>query len=617
MIGRRKHYQFLFYMAALLVASSLFPGVIAAQIERQNNNLQITAVEAGNFPTVSVRVLTTATGGGPIVDQSRLILRENGVPMTDLSTAQVPVGIDLVIVLDANPDFLQFDDRSGLNRRDKVAASVARYAAQFMDPAGLDRVSVVVPDETAETFRFLAQDETRPQALADALAAYNPVTPRATPLQDMLAASIDHLDSAEDGRFRAVLLFSDGARLDRQLDFQSLAEEAQAAGILIYAAIVGAEASSEEVANVTRLTDPTNGLYVHAPEAEATDPIYEIFKAQGRQTELSYRSAVRENGSQEVSVSIGNIRATSGFELMLAAPEAAIETPRTEVRRVGMAVDTPLELLQPAILPLTVRVSWPDDRPRRLVELIFSVNGVPQPVAIAPAPDAAGQLPLPWDISERDEGAYTLTVEIVDEFGFRALSEPIEMVIEVARPTPPTPTVAPTPESSPVLNAGDGAARLLLPALGLLAVILGFWVWRRARRPAGAGDTPSLPRIVPASGAPADDRHVAILAWSDDEGNVTDQIELTAADVTLGREPDEVDIVLDDPSVSRLHARIRRSQTGEHWLYDEGSIMGTYLNYERLGLAPRQIQHGDVVQIGRVTLRFRLELPRFIDDASS
>jgi pSer/pThr/pTyr-binding forkhead associated (FHA) protein len=125
-----------------------------------------------------------------------------------------------------------------------------------------------------------------------------------------------------------------------------------------------------------------------------------------------------------------------------------------------------------------------------------------------------------------------------------------------------------------------------------------------------------MPKIIPASGPPADGRHVAFLAWGEGESD-GDHIELTTADMTLGREADAVDVILDDPSVSRLHARIRRNAAGEYWLYDEGSIMGTFLNYERLGLAPRRMQHGDVVQIGRVTLRFRLELPRQTTDEAT
>ncbi|MCA9865607.1 MAG: FHA domain-containing protein, partial [Anaerolineales bacterium] len=144
----------------------------------------------------------------------------------------------------------------------------------------------------------------------------------------------------------------------------------------------------------------------------------------------------------------------------------------------------------------------------------------------------------------------------------------------------------------------------LLPVLAAVA----WWLWRR--RPAASIEpTPTLP-IIAAEDAAPDDGHVAVLSWQPDDGGMGEQIELTAADVTIGRDDTAVDIIVDAPSISRLHARIRRTAEGEYWLYDEGSEAGTFLNYERLGLAPRPLQHNDVVQLGRVTLRFRLELPR-------
>ncbi len=606
MIIRRGATRSLFYVAliGLLLAAGR---VLAQQVEREREDVRITAVATSAFPTVAVRVLTTAAGGAPIADLSRLVLRENGVPIPDTTLAHTPVGVDVVLVLDANADFLLFDDNSGLSRRDKVAVGIGRYTAQFMAPSGLDRVSIIVPD-AAGGASFLIQDANRPDEVAAAIAAFNP-TPQATPLQAMLAAAIDHLAANDDGRFRAVLLYSDGARLVNQLDYPALVEAAQAAGIPLYVAILGAEASPEETANADGLSGPTNGLTIHVPEPEAADPIFEIFRAQGQQAEVAYQSALRQSGTHEVSVSVGNVRDAAEFELALAAPEVALHLSQTTIRRAGSAVDTPLALLQPAVLPLTVQVTWPDGHPRALTDVAFQVDGVAQPLAATPALDGAGQLTLAWDISERDAGIYRLEVAIADELGLRATSAPLEVTIEVARPIPPTPTVAPTRAPSPILNAGRNAPwDVILPVGLLLAGVAGAVIVlarRRARR--AAQPAPPPPRIIPATDR-ADDRHVAVLERLTAEGHAAEAIELTAADVTLGREAAAVEIVLDDPSVSRLHARIRRNQAGEYWLFDEGSVQGTALNFEPLGLAPRLLQHNDVIQLGRVALRFRLEL---------
>ncbi len=610
MINRPTVKGLLFYIAALGVLLLARP-VGARQVQGERTHVRITAVDSAAFPTVKVRVLTTTAGSGPVEDLSRLVLRENGVPIPEATAAQTSVGVDVVLVIDANADFLLFDDNSGLSRRDQLAAGIARFAEQFMNPDGLDRVSIIVPDETGAGAAFLLTDAARPGDVAAAINTYNPVAPGATPLQEMMTAAIEHLAGSEDGRFQAVLLYTDGARLPRQLDYPTLVEAAQAARIPIYVAIMGADASAEEIANATGLFDPTNGAYVHMPNPEAGDPIYAIFEAQGQQTELSYQSALRQNGTHQVSVSLGNVRDAAEFELLLAAPEITVEPPTSLVRRAGSAIDTPLALLQPAVLPLTARINWPDGQPRQIVEVLFRVNDVAQPLATLPVVDADGSLPLAWDISQSDAGVYRLEIEIVDELGFRVAAEPLEIAIEVARPSPPTPTPAPTRVPAPPLSKRlDG---LLLPVLLILAlaVVAGgaiVGLRRRAAKSPSAAEV-AVPRIVPAAESRPADGHVAVLAWQAKDGSLGDQIELTAADVTLGCDPEAVDIIIEAPGISRLHARIRRTATEEYWLYDEGSAAGTFLNYERLALAPKMLQHNDLVQLGQVTLRFRLELP--------
>lgn len=613
MIDRRAGRRLLFYMIALLMAGAALSRNTPAgaqQVERQRDDLRITAVDTGDFPTVAVRVMTTTGGGAPIADLTRLVLRENGLPIVETTMTRIPVGIDLALVLDANSSFLQIDGRDGVSRRDKVVADIGRFAEQFMGPAGLDQVSIIAPDDAGESAAFLITDAGRSDELIGAISAWDPAPPRVTPLQAMLSEAIDHLAGGQEGRFRAILIYTDGARLSQQLDYQTLVEAAQADHILIYAAILGAEASEDEIANVARLYSPTNGAHVHMPEPGAADPLYDIFRQQGLQAELSYESDLRQSGVQEVSVNLGNVRDTAKFELSLAAPEVAIVAEQTNIRRAGSAVDTPLPLLQPSILPLTVQIVWSDGRPRPLSEVTFRVDGVPQPPATGVSADDSGQLPVVWDISERDAGRYILEVEVTDELGFRAKTEPLAIMIEIARPLPPEPTPVPTRIPSLSMRERIQGMPFLLPALAIAVIIIGiaFWSNRRLQARTAARVESPVPLATPAIAPPTDDRHVAVLVWSDDEVG-TDRIELVAIDVTLGRDPDHVDIVMDDPTVSRLHARIRRNAAGEYWLYDEGSIEGTLLNYQRLGLAPRRLQHNDVLQMGRITLRFRLELP--------
>lgn len=606
MIGRLTWFPLLFYLLVVFLPAT--DG--AAQVAREQTSLRVTAIDTSEFPAVHVRVLAAGPGSAPVDDLSALLLRENGVPIAETTLTRVPVGIDLVLIIDANNDFLQADAIGELTRREKVVESIGRFATGHMS-AGRDRVTVIVPDEARQAPAFLTSDEMDPAALTAAVADYAPAPPadvplRPTPLQAMLEAAVDHLAaSQDDGRFQAVLLYSDAARLDRQLNAQPLVESAQAAGAPIFVAILGADASPEEQANAGRLADPTNGRVIHMPNEDGADALYAQIAAQGDQAEISYLSPVRRNGTQQIAVNLGNVRASGSFDLTLEPPEVAIAMPQTTIRRAGSAVDTPLPLLQPAVAPLTAQVTWPGGQTRRLTGVVFLVDGQAQPLAAQPSPDADGRLPLTWDISGRDAGIYSLSVEVTDELGFSAASEPVEVTIEVARPSPPTPTPAPTPLPV-VAEPAPNLFSFLLPAALLAAAGGGLlWAARRARGKPVAAPAPAAPPPPP----PPGDDHVPVLEWRS-AANEVEQIELLAGNVTFGRDPEAVDIVLDDPSVSPLHARIRRHDDGVYWLYDEGSVLGTFLNYERLGLAPRPMRHGDAVQIGRVSLMFRLEIAR-------
>jgi len=73
------------------------------------------------------------------------------------------------------------------------------------------------------------------------------------------------------------------------------------------------------------------------------------------------------------------------------------------------------------------------------------------------------------------------------------------------------------------------------------------------------------------------------------------------ADVThIGRHPDS-DIFLDDITVSRRHAELRRGAEG-FALHDVGSLNGTYVNRERVEQA--DLHSGDEIQIGKFKLVF-------------
>ena len=70
--------------------------------------------------------------------------------------------------------------------------------------------------------------------------------------------------------------------------------------------------------------------------------------------------------------------------------------------------------------------------------------------------------------------------------------------------------------------------------------------------------------------------------------------------VTCGRHPSS-DIFLDDVTVSRKHAEIKREE-GEFSVQDLGSLNGTFVNRRRVEASP--LSNGDEIQIGKFRLVF-------------
>lgn len=75
--------------------------------------------------------------------------------------------------------------------------------------------------------------------------------------------------------------------------------------------------------------------------------------------------------------------------------------------------------------------------------------------------------------------------------------------------------------------------------------------------------------------------------------------------ITLGKIPEEADVVLDDMSVSRIHARISKSGD-DYFLEDLNATNGTFKNGLRLKpYEKRKLMEEDEITLGKVTIVFR------------
>jgi hypothetical protein len=90
------------------------------------------------------------------------------------------------------------------------------------------------------------------------------------------------------------------------------------------------------------------------------------------------------------------------------------------------------------------------------------------------------------------------------------------------------------------------------------------------------------------------------------------RIPLTKQESTIGRNPTQAVIILEDPSIADLHARIYPSENGRFMIRDEGTLAGTWVNYEPVAPDGTILQHGDIIHIGRIGLCISYSDARYI-----
>lgn len=599
---------------------------LAAPLQAQGNTpqrrLEIASVDISGFPQVGLNLIATDAQSQPLRDLGGLQVRENSVPIDEFNVVPLTAGVNLHLIVDANQRIQEAEDESGITRLQKVKDSILLYAGRFMDLAQRDHITVIVPDEDGG--RLLVADESEPSALIDAVRAYDPGRlPQSDP-HALLDLALEQIATERSsGRFQAIVLYTDAAGLN-SFRFPSLIERARELQTPIFILLLGGVQPNEDaLQEAADLAEATRGSVAHMPAATDSSELLQVVADNGVQSQVIYRSNLTRSGVYSVSVTLNQQRDDARLDLAIAPPEIRLRVPQTTIMRAGVQPDAPLEDLQPSVQPVELLVTWPDGLPRSLQGASLLAGGEAQdaPFFTAATPGEGALLQFDWSIRDLNAGRYALSAVVTDTLGIAARSNTVEVAIELARPDPrptPQPTATPSPfqfvrEMLPPISLTEIVRPYVAPVGGLLLLVLVFFgVWRRRQSTAEPATAPAAPAEhgMPddVEEAPVAARRERVFLRSVPDGQT---FAVEEANVTVGRQEEQVQLHLSDDSVSPLHARIRR-RGGDYWLYDEGSQQGTLLNHERLGLAPRLLRHGDEIQIGR--LRFVFLVVKVGDD---
>jgi hypothetical protein len=273
-------------------------------------------------------------------------------------------------------------------------------------------------------------------------------------------------------------------------------------------------------------------------------------------------------------------------------------------------------------------VDFPDGRVRPIVRSTFYVDGAVAAENLSPPFDR-----FIWDLSSYVESnQHVIQVEVMDSLGLKGKTIETLVLVEVKRQA--TSPLAFLARHIPLIA---GSVVVLSAAVLILVLILGGKIHpgspipRRFGRKNNSVVDPltapvrieseiykkrkhnqperlqwSQPQVAPLASAYL----VRITVAAGEKTAVP--IPITVNELTIGRNASLAVLVLEDPSIEALHARITRGEDGAFRIMDEGSVAGTWINYSPVSREGTALEHGDLIHIGRVGFRFNLREPQHV-----
>ncbi len=599
-------------LIALLSLLFAFAGFLPAHAQVATR-LELYSLDTSSYPTLSVVLDPFDSSGNYITGLSReaVTILEDNQPFVPDSLEDLQPGVRFALAFDPGPYFA-YRDATAVSRYDKIYKILQEWASTHPDNLGDDLSLVPTAGE-------ITAHLSKTSDFAAALKAYSPPLQVIKPSLDTLAKAFDTvMEASSNPEMKPVVLYISSPPAQEAVPaLQNLTERAVSQHIRVDTWIVSSRDffSTTGATALKDLAIQTGGQYVLFSWDEPLPGLETYLSPLRHAYKAVYASHIITPGSHTLAalVNVNGETLTSlpiSFNLDVRPPNPILVSPPYQIVR-----QAPDERTQdttrftPAAQIIEVLVEFPDGRPRPLTQTALFVDNVK--VAINTSEPFNKFV---WDLSGYSEsGQHYLSVEAVDAYGLRHTSIAVPVTITV---------VIPERGLLPFLSRNRtyvsiGAVIFAGTALGVI-LVTGHSRRKRFTRPSRMARTDPLTQPVVrqrkdrrwmrgAQRPPKEAEAYLVRIREDGQSLTAPPVPVVTPEMTFGSDPLQVTRILDDPSVSPLHARLK-VENGVYTFYDEKSAAGTWVNYEPV-IGPQPLQHGDLLQIGRVTYRFMLRKP--------
>jgi hypothetical protein len=593
--------------------------------------IEIASVEAGGFPKINALVDAYDASGKFIegLKPASLTAYEDSQPRPIDALTESNVPIQMVVAINPGPS-LAVRDATGVPRFTKIVDTLSQWV-NALPKDSADDLSLVSLSGSLITHAgakdwFVSLDSFKPD--------FRNTTPNLQTFS--IALDTAKATTPQPGMKRAILFVTphmDDPNIDNTI--APLIKSALDAKVRVFVWFVDAESyfTTPSASAFKSLALQTEGSFFGFSGKEAFPDLNVDLAPLRHIYTLTYTSALTTSGDHTFGVELKSSDQTlhaldATFNVTVEPPNPIFVTPPLQIKRQPPAEDPYSQDLTPGRQTIAVLIEFPDGHPRPLKRTALYIDG-----QIVDENKSEPFETFTWNLSTYNvSGQHEMVVEAEDILGLKKSSIGIPVTLTVTQPPRGIQALLGRYHSYVILGS-IGLAGIAL----LLILIMGRSAGLRKRREkrkrfedpltqpvVAVVEPPTSPlknkksKMIPrrnwlrvpqrAPRLPAAPAYLRRLTNGDEPASAP-PIPVLEKDLTLGTDPVQCKRVLDDPSISPLHARIKQAQDGNFIIYDHGSVAGTWVNYEPVTREGRRLSHGDRIHFGQLVYRFDLNQP--------
>ena len=615
------------WLTTCMLVGMLLVVTLSTATGQSSGSITVSEPDISTYPLISTSFTALDPAGMFIKDlkPGELRVSENNTAVTSYTLEMEQMGVRFYVAINEGPTL---DNRfSGVMRIDRIKTALFNWVA-------------AQPTETLDEFHLVVNEgvlqfnAVNPASWQSALESYQPDLTNAAPGMASLSAAVDNAlsNSAQTPKATALLFITPLPTEVQLAAMQEIIARAKSSDMHIFIWLVGPQdyAGSEAALQLERYALETGGQFFLFSGAEELPVIVVMLDPLEYVYHLTYETANNLSGEYSLVLDIkrGELALASEpvtYTLTVLPPNPIFLSPPSVITRSwSQTKKKSASVLTPDIVSLEIIVEFPDGLPRELVSSRLFVDG-----GLADENEAAPFDSFNWNVSDYTEsGLHNLQVIVEDRVGLKGqtIQIPVEVTVEEQKITATDRFL----EQLTLVNGVIAGAILLVVIIGLVLLI--NTLKKRPKKKAGGktSDPVTQPVSIEGEYTLAPQHADARVKWPVIRGvglaparliqkrsaapavDYLLEIPLGNDEVLIGSERRKADYVLVHSSVSPLHARIFKDADGNFRIADSGSAAGTWVNYAPVSTRGVKLEHGDLVQFGRLAYIFELHgaMPR-------